>query len=941
MQRNEKMTVLGRSIILVLLLLMALTSLAISQTAEIPQQKMDYLLYSGKFEGQPEPSGEAALVYHQKVVVPNVPWLRLLFADANLGTNSYMIITSQKDRAWQKLDATSLRQWGSSSAYFNGNTIEIELYAAPGDHEVFVMMESLIAGRWGSGAAIESQCGPTDDRIPSNQDATGRLMSIGCTAWIISNGRQVTAGHCLDGSGADVLEFNVPPSTSSGTVQHPGPNDQYSVIISSKVFINGGIGNDFGVFEVYNNTNTGLQPKTAQNAYFRVVQDLTPDSIRITGYGVDYNDPTLNQVQQTHVGPNMGSSGTTMRYQTDTEGGNSGSPVIDEATGFAVGVHTHGGCTTSGGNNSGTSTYHTQFWEAMGLENAIPEPPTALAAYSDYTMPTSMQLYWDDPTVLVTGDTLLPADFSVQIKRDGIWIDSVAGGTQLYMDSGLNDGQVYHYQIYARMDSSGTESELVDAAWICGGSPVPTLPTEPGIRNLGDRVHFSWRNPAANIDGTPMDDFAGLNLYLDSVLVQTFSRTSADTAALDSAVYTNPPAGFHSWYFTAIDNESPQNESTPTVLLITPLNAPIGDNFAIAGLPNPGIWGNANADINERALNPPTGPNSLNLNGKPDGGDVMELHPVDLSAYQGSGIVLSYFYQPQGQGNAPERSDSLLVYFRNDLGNWILVRGYPGSEVQPFQQEIIDLASAPNGGGSYFHSQFQVRLRSIGSPSQFTPNDDWFIDDIYLGVAAPYIAAGTDTVVFDTTYVDSTSLQNLSIQNLGMNPLQVSNVISTNPVFSVDMSSFTVNSFTAQNITVQFQPQQVGVHNGILRFVSNDLAHDTLDVYVRGVGDILTGIGEQDLLPRVFSVSQNYPNPFNPTTRIYYQLPRAGDVELIIYNLLGQEVRRLVDTRAAAGRYSVTWDGLNETGDPVASGIYLYRFRAGDYSRVLKMILMK
>ena len=62
-------------------------------------------------------------------------------------------------------------------------------------------------------------------------------------------------------------------------------------------------------------------------------QDLGPANIRITGYGVD--DGVDNQTEQTHVGPNAGSSGTTMRYQTDTECGNSGGPVIDDATGMA------------------------------------------------------------------------------------------------------------------------------------------------------------------------------------------------------------------------------------------------------------------------------------------------------------------------------------------------------------------------------------------------------------------------------------------------------------------------------------------------------------------------------------------------------------------------------------------------------------------------------
>jgi hypothetical protein len=165
-----------------------------------------------------------------------------------------------------------------------------------------------------------------------------------------------------------VLEFNVPLSLPDGTIQHPGPEDQYAVDVASKVFTNGGIGNDWGVFQVFNNSITGLQPIQAQGASFNVVQDYGPPQIRITGYGVDFNDPTHNQAQQTHVGPNVGSSANTMRYQTDTEGGNSGSPVIDEATGYAVGVHTHGGCeTTGGGSNKGTSTFHPNFWAALNV----------------------------------------------------------------------------------------------------------------------------------------------------------------------------------------------------------------------------------------------------------------------------------------------------------------------------------------------------------------------------------------------------------------------------------------------------------------------------------------------------------------------------------------------------------------------------------------------
>ena len=93
--------------------------------------------------------------------------------------------------------------------------------------------------------------------------------------------------------------------------------------------------------------------------------------------------------------------------------------------------------------------------------------------------------------------------------------------------------------------------------------------------------------------------------------------------------------------------------------------------------------------------------------------------------------------------------------------------------------------------------------------------------------------------------------------------------------------------------------------------------------------------------PERFSLSQNYPNPFNPETEISYALPSACPVKLFVYNLLGQRVRTLVDEYQAAGHKSVLWDGTDEDGNQVASGVYFYRMQAGDNADVKKMILMK
>jgi len=93
--------------------------------------------------------------------------------------------------------------------------------------------------------------------------------------------------------------------------------------------------------------------------------------------------------------------------------------------------------------------------------------------------------------------------------------------------------------------------------------------------------------------------------------------------------------------------------------------------------------------------------------------------------------------------------------------------------------------------------------------------------------------------------------------------------------------------------------------------------------------------------PERFSLSQNYPNPFNPETEISYALPNGCRVELLVYNLLGQRVRTLVDEYQAAGHKSVHWDGTDEDGNQVASGVYFYRIEAGQFTDARKMILMK
>ena len=98
---------------------------------------------------------------------------------------------------------------------------------------------------------------------------------------------------------------------------------------------------------------------------------------------------------------------------------------------------------------------------------------------------------------------------------------------------------------------------------------------------------------------------------------------------------------------------------------------------------------------------------------------------------------------------------------------------------------------------------------------------------------------------------------------------------------------------------------------------------------------------DSDVLPNNYVLSQNYPNPFNPTTTIGFNLPQRTDVSLEIYNVVGQIVTTLVNESLPAGNYSVDWSGNDISGNSVASGIYFYRLRAGEYNLSRKMVYLK
>lgn len=306
------------------------------------------------------------------LTVPGSSWMRVRFGKYNLGRRSYITVTSAKDGAQQRLDSHTLANWSNLSAFFNGGQVDMTLHVAPGELGIYVRTTEVVYGRRTSPQAHRSAnqlCG-LDSREPSNSVRVGRLQSGGgsaaCTIFIASNGSLLTAGHCQPQVfvGFDIAEFNIEQSDCNGDSNVSAPEHQYP-IDAVVGFDYGLVGNDYAVVRCMPN---GYHPSPAhgQGDFFRMSRDDEPVFIRITGCGEDRTPSGCeddlnsdNKTVQTSQGPFVFEYIQTptlayMEYVVDGEQSNSGSPIINTANDVVLGIHTSGGCVTTGV-NAGTS----------------------------------------------------------------------------------------------------------------------------------------------------------------------------------------------------------------------------------------------------------------------------------------------------------------------------------------------------------------------------------------------------------------------------------------------------------------------------------------------------------------------------------------------------------------------------------------------------------
>jgi V8-like Glu-specific endopeptidase len=312
----------------------------------------------GEFTIRPSDSGVVgnagdvpAVVFTEVVHVENAAWLRVYFTELTLEGGSSVRVTSALDNEVQTLDAAAAAMWENTTAYFNGDILLVELIAAPGTTNNRVRMGKIAFEPMVRPEGNPGECGicGADDRQPSTEPRSGRLMPGGCTASIFcETGVLATAGHCVGGN--SVVQFNVPASTPGCSLVNPPVADQFPVQIYDSQNI--GVGGDWGVML----SGTNSLGQTIFQRYgvlwrFRFQAQIGA-ATGIFGYGVDATC-TRNQTQQSSPGTLLGASSTALNFDNDVRSGNSGSGLVLNGNLIGVVTHCSGGC-PSGGSNIAT-----------------------------------------------------------------------------------------------------------------------------------------------------------------------------------------------------------------------------------------------------------------------------------------------------------------------------------------------------------------------------------------------------------------------------------------------------------------------------------------------------------------------------------------------------------------------------------------------------------
>jgi len=248
------------------------------------------------------------------------------------------------------------------------------------------------------------------------------------------------------------------------------------------------------------------------------------------------------------------------------------------------------------------------------------------------------------------------------------------------------------------------------------------------------------------------------------------------------------------------------------------------------------------------------------------------------------------------------------------------------------------------GNNTFQWSYVKDNLISSGS-------DCVWIDDITFpgsggNSGTPSLSMSLTQVDFGSHIAAEFTPVPLSVSNTGNAPMI--GTITGTAIFQVkptqsqayaQNANFVIPAGQTMNFDLMIFPPTHGTYNAEFTVFSDDPQNLLTFVPVSAV--VLPTAVNEEVIPAVTVLKGNYPNPFNPVTTIFFSLKNDSRVTLEIYNLLGQKVKTLVNNNLKAGNHSYKWNGKNDHGAGVSSGIYFTRMKAGSYEATAKMVLMK
>ncbi len=548
------------------------------------------------------------------------------------------------------------------------------------------------------------------------------------------------------------------------------------------------------------------------------------------------------------------------------------------------------------------------------------------------------------------------------VYRDGAL---VATTTEIEYDDMVEENVFYSYYVTATYDgdAESAPSNTIDAR----SNMAPGPPTNLVAEDFGHTVTMTWQNPLLNMDLSPCFDLAGLEIRRNGSLVATVD-------AIESGFMDFSLADGHYVYEISGFDEVP-NHGAPISAEVWVGPKPVIVQVFTDIYPTESSWNIYNS-IN--AVVASTAPGDLTVAGQLYEWAVI-LEPgeyvFEMNDSYGDGIYAPGYYQVNHGADILVGPETLELF----------------QEITPFTVESNIMMGDLDGDG-FLNIADVIRFIEIMTETQDPPTFDELslmdingdgnhnILDVVLlienvlnmgGLAkdAPIIEAialaippmtldntrewqnipiTTDCfemisgfqidLRFDPTLVEL----GLPILDEGNENVGVFSSINGNimRVLGIDLSGGLINLASGLLMNVPVQVIDPG-NSGSFQFeVENLIISGPGGVEI--VAQCLVSIIDIGLpAPTEFSLKQNFPNPFNPTTSIRYDIAETADANLVIYNMLGQQVRTLVSGKQDVGYYEVVWNGLNDAGQPVATGIYIYHLQAGHYAKTMKMAFIK